>query len=250
MNDTTEQTASVEPPFEKGFPVADDACQHLDLLESVLTQRAIARGITDVALSDAQISVDAAMSRTTLLPVLVDYANHMIFQQSELSFDSKMMDDLMVATLNDEQTPKAETGEQALEQASDIERHVKTEVQSPLFYNREDANAPLGFRVDTAKIATIPVSVSLLLMDTALESAHQMSVQEQTASDGANQSHILDLTYVTDYLSRLDIQDRVIAPAALHAKLEALAKGHVLPETVFEPKPTNDLPDDYQGSPQ
>lgn len=235
MTDTQPHSPEhLEPPFPEGFPDAGYGENLLDLLESVMIQRAMSRGITDVALSDAQIPVDTAMSRDTLLPVLVDYTNHMLFEQSELLFDSQMMDALMVAAMNDPENPAVSSFEQAVADTAAVERHVKSSVQSPLFYNRESPQAALGFEVHMAKVRTIPVSVSLLLMDTALESAHQMSIQEQTATDGLSQSHILDLTYVTNYLGRLDVQNRVIAPAALHSRLEAMANSHAMPTEVAE----------------
>lgn len=217
---TTTADESVSRPFPDGFPVSGEPGTLLSLLEDVLRQRAMERGITDVALSDAKVPVTGALDRNTLLPVLVDYANHIIFTQTELTFDSEFMDSMVMATMSDPESPEASTMDEARSRALEAQAHTVSEVQSPLFYNANSGQAALGYAVRESRTATIPASVSILMMDTALEMAHEASIRGQTSSTGLSSDHTLDLTFVADMLSELNVKDRVVVPRALHNALE------------------------------
>jgi hypothetical protein len=71
------------------------------------------------------------------------------------------------------------------------------------------------------------------MLDTALESAHNLSMSQQQNLAGHISQSELDLAPVMGVLDRLDVRERVIAPAALYGRLEELRQKAVSRNTTF-----------------
>lgn len=231
--ETKEQEIGDALPFPDGFPVPPTE-DLLSAIEQVLIYRASERGIRNIGLQDASMPLAAGLKRDALLPVMVDYLTNTIYQQSELRFDSDLMDTLSVDAL--EHGPDADPESEDSANGNTVEsvqKEIARQVQRPLLYNRDDDDGLLFAQTDISAVATIPASVTFLMLDTALESAHNLSMTHQQDLAGEADQSELDLTPVMHLIERLEIEDRIIAPAALHARLTELREKAVNRQSTF-----------------
>ena len=218
-------------PFPEGFP-APPTDELLDAIEQVLIYRAEQRGIRSIGLQDASMPIAAGLKRDALLPVMVDYLTNTIYKQSELHFESDLMDTLAIETL--EHRAGAENGEQCVDaDVKNIQSDIAQNVQRPMLYNHSDDEGLLFASTGVSPVATIPASVTFLMLDAALESAHNLSMTHQQNLAGITEKSELDLTPVLELLARLDINNSVIAPPALHVRLSELREKALYRQSTF-----------------
>lgn len=189
------------------------------LVEHILIDRARGQGIVEVALGDAHLPVEGAMRPDMLLPVLVDYANQVILRHTELRFDSALAEELTSSlavdqALGENRLPLAEDLRDADQQAAPL-------FEQSLLRNITDENAGLKRRTEAQTAATMPVSVNLLILDTALESSIHLSRTHQQATLGQTEASVLDLTPTYDLLAQLNLPVPVI-PTSLHERLASI----------------------------
>lgn len=222
-----EAQPSWEPPFPKGYPHPGTANGMVRLVESMLTERARDLGIQEVALGDANLPLDGAFRRDMLLPVLVDYANQVIFRQSELKFESALTDELSTGIAAEHAASEdREPTEDDLEVADTV---IEPILKQSLFSNHEDRQAGLQVRTHATDFATMPVSVSLLIMDTALESAYHLSQSHQQNTLGHTEREVLDLSPTYDFLTQLQVEVPTV-PTALQSRLHDILDEHPTPQ--------------------
>lgn len=220
MTDNT-STDGTDLPFPKGYPIHLSSDTFLETVEGMMVNRASARGIQEVAIGDANIALAGAMRRDILLPVLIDYANFVIQPQADLQFDSALNDELTAQIEADleaagESSESASIPEKAREMVSQVLG------RTPLI-NVDDQSAGLRARTTLNKVSGIPASVTLLMLDTALESAHNLSMKHQQETTGVSEQEVLDLTPVATMLAGMNISETVQnMPASVQKRLDEI----------------------------
>lgn len=210
--------------FEKGYPINVSPESFMATAEHLLKQRASNRGISEVAVKDANIPMPGAFRRDTLMPILVDYMNFVIHPQSDLKFESAMNDEVtsgVAASMASEQDREPEVTD--IESAGNlVSKHLST---TPLFNAASDEGG-LGVESQLREYASTPLSVTLLMLDTALESAHTLSQRYQQSSMGITEAEVLDLTPVCDLLASMNVAEHIQAmPEQLQSQLERVLTG-------------------------
>jgi len=205
-----------EAPFPEGFPNPLAKPGQMQIIEDALILRAHAHGITEVSVNGASVPTLQAFRCNGLLPILTDYLTHSLYRQMNLMFDTELMESLMTERLETMDI----SGDNFISQMNQLEK----EIQRPLFYNEADDDALLGARTSVSPLATIPASVTLLLMDAAIESAHTLSQNEQLNFHGEPIPDELDLTPVVQSLEAQNVNPRVVVPENLHARVQRLVE--------------------------
>ncbi len=232
-----------EPPFPKGYPQPRTADAMVRLVELMLTERARDLGIQEVALGDANLPLDGAFRRDMLLPVLVDYANQVIFRQSELRFDSALTEELSSGIAAEHAA--SENREPNAEDMKVADTVIEPVLKQSLLSNHEDRQAGLQVQTHATDLATMPISVSLLILDTALESAHHLSQTHQQNTLGHTERTVLDLSPTYDFLAQLDVEVPKV-PTALHQRLQDILDEYPVPRD-GSPAQTDQSLDDALG---
>lgn len=220
MNDET-MTDSTALPFEKGYPINVSAHNFLNTVESMLVTRASERGIVEVAIQDANVPLTGAMRQDMLLPVLTDYMNFVIHTQADLQFDSAIYDELTAGVAADLAT--ADQREPTVDDVGKADDLVGKILRRTPLINVKDEDAGLLARTRLNDVAGVPLSVTLLMLDTALESAHNLSMQHQQETMGVAESEVLDLTPVCSLLAAMNVSQHLNElPHNVHERLQAI----------------------------
>ncbi|EAZ98362.1 hypothetical protein [Marinobacter sp. ELB17] len=201
-------------PFPEGFPNPLLNTGTMQIIEDALILRAHEQGITNICVHGATLPVTQGLRADALMPILTDYLTHTLYRQMNLLFDTDLMESLVVERL-ESMDPESMTLNGLLET-------LERDIQRPLFYNAANENALLGFKTQVSTLATIPASVTLLLMDAAIESAHSLSQTHQLNLHGEPTLGDLDLTPVVESLEAQNVNPRVVVPQNLHARLRDL----------------------------
>lgn len=241
---------AAEKAFERGYPVNVSMDSFLSTAENMLRQRGTDREINEVAVKDANIPMTGAFRRDTLMPVLVDYMNFVIHPQSDLKFESALNDELtagVAASMASEESrePKAEDVLKADEM---VTSHLSS---TPLFNTASEQGA-LGVTSSMRQVASTPLSVTLLMLDTALESAHTLSQRYQQSSLGLAEPDVLDLTPVCELLASMKVGEHMQElPEQLQAQLDRVMNGKDRFATVNDDLPDWDqVPEDSSPKPE
>lgn len=217
MTETTETEPQIEGlPFPNGFPNPLLERGKLQIIEDALVLRAHEQGIASISVDGASMPVGQGLRAEGLLPILTDYLTHTLYRQMNLTFDTDLMETLVterLANLKDDEVSLV-----------GLLNEVERDIQRPLFYNAENEDALLGVRTQVSTLATTPASVSVLLMDAAIESAHTLSQRHQLSLYGDVYTEELDLTPVVDSLAMQNVNPRVVVPENLHARLRRLTE--------------------------
>lgn len=208
-------------PFPKGYPIHLSPETFLETVESMMVTRAADRGILEVAIGDANVPLAGAMRRDILLPVLIDYANFVIQPQADLQFDSALNDELTSRVTEDLEASSEPHNDPTIpEKAREMTKQILG--RTPLI-NVGDPKAGLKTRTALNKVSGIPASVTLLMLDTALESAHNLSMKHQQETSGLSEQEILDLTPVANLLASMNINEMLQSiPANVQKRLDEI----------------------------
>src|SRR5680860_92061 len=224
MADTMTDEAVMEETglsFQKGYPINVTAHQFLDTAESMMITRASSRGIMEVAVQDANIPLSGAMRRDILLPVLIDYTNFVIHPQADLQYDSALNDELVAGVASDLATEQDR--EPTSDDVGEADAMVLAVLRRTPLINVKDNDAGIGVRTQMNDVAGMPLSVSLLMLDTALESAHNLSLKHQQETLGVAEPEVLDLTPVCNLLASMNVSEHINQiPAKVHERLQAI----------------------------
>jgi hypothetical protein len=198
--------------FPNGFPLTiDGESNPTKTIEDALYIRACDHGILTVDLFDASLSARDAFRCTGLLPVLADYANHIIGRTLYMDFETEYQQSLINEVF--EHQPEGV-------RINEISDAVKARSNRPALYNKANPYALLESAVAVREEGGTPLSVSLLMMDLALEAAIREShvYQRQTLGDIIEDTLIL--TPVVHTLQRINAQPRIDIPPNLPARVE------------------------------
>lgn len=201
-------------PFPNGFPNPLLERGKVQILEDALILRAHEQGIMSVSVNGASVPATQGLRANSMLPILTDHLTHTIYRQMNLMFDTDLMETLVVERLGEAEN----TNVSLTELMDDLER----DVQRPLFYNAPSEDGLLGYRTKVSTLATIPTSVTVLLMDAAIESAHTLSQRHQLNLYGESHPDDLDLTPVVESLELQNVNPRVVVPENLNARLQTI----------------------------
>lgn len=214
--------------FENGFPnaLAEHGLKSVQVVEDALLLRAFDQGIQSVAVYEADLTPQQAFRSHRLIPILVDYATHVIGRTLNWSFDSGLQERILMEMLEDSgQTLKLH----------DMMDMVRNKLSRPALYNQADPDALLDSRTMFRENAGIPVSVSLLMLDLALETTHEISQQYHMNLTGDPQVETLDLTPTCDLLANLNYANpRVEIPKDLRLRADAVKHSPTYTETLSE----------------
>lgn len=217
MTETAETEFETEAlPFPNGFPNPLLERGKMQIIEDALVLRANEQGISSISVNGASMPVAQGLRAEGLMPILTDYLTHTLYRQMNLTFDTDLMETLVterLANLEDDNVSLA-----------GLLDEVERDIQRPLFYNAEHDDALLGVRTQVSTLATTPASVSVLLMDAAIESAHTLSQRHQLSMHGDVYAEELDLTPVVESLTMQNVNPRVVVPENLHARLRRLTE--------------------------
>lgn len=231
---TATETDTHAPAFERGYPLHGSPDHVVGIIESMMLTRAQARGIEFLAIGNANVPVAGAVRRDILLPVLIDYANFVIFPQTELRFDSELNDELTESVASDvaatqDRAVTSKDREAAQEMVDQVLR------RTPVI-NVADEDAGLGVRGHLNRASGTPMSVSLLMLDTALESAHNLSQRHQQDTLGLADESVLDLTPIADLMNAMAVSEAVSGlPQNVQTRLNAILDG--TPDRTPQPAP-------------
>ena len=100
-------------------------------------------------------------------------------------------------------------------QIQNLMKQVSERVNRPAIYNQSDGKSLLKSKSELREVAGMPLSVTLLMMDMALETAYQMCQSYQQRLIDDPREDVLDLTPVVELLQRMDAQPRVDVPENL-----------------------------------
>ena len=230
--------------FKDGFPnaLADYGPRSIEVLEDALLLRALDQGIQSVSIYEADLTPQQAFRSYGLMPVLVDYATHVIGRTINWSFDSDLQERLLLEMMENS------SKQIKLHDMMDL---VKTKLSRPALYNRADPDALLDSRTAFRENAGIPISVTLLMMDLALETSQEISQQYHMNMTGDPQAETLDLTPTCDFLAGLDYANpRVEIPRDLRLRADAVRSAPTITETLSDQLNAGDEPnqnDDQRG---
>lgn len=192
---------------EFGFPLSLNEFQNpVQVIEDTLLMRACQMGILEIEVFDTDFSAQQGLRADGLMPILVDYMTHVFGTKLQWDFDSSLQDQVMVEVL--------ESNDNGL-QIQDLMKQVSERVNRPAIYNQSDDKSLLKSKSELREVAGMPLSVTLLMMDMALETAYEMSQSYQQRLIDDPREDVLDLTPVVELLQRMDAQPRVEVPENL-----------------------------------
>jgi hypothetical protein len=211
---------------EFGFPVSVNQFKHpMQVIEDTLFMRACQLGILDIEVFDTDFSAQQGLRSDGLLPILVDYVTHVFGTKLQWDFDSSLQDQVMVEILENNNSELA---------IADLMREVSTRVNRPALYNQSNDKAVLNSQTQLREVTGMPLSVTLMMMDMALETAYEMSQSYQQKLVDDPREDVLDLTPVVELLQRMDAQPRIEVPETLdHQKLGTSTAIDELTETLL-----------------
>ncbi|OLF81965.1 hypothetical protein AWH63_10525 [Marinobacter sp. C18] len=211
-------------PFAKGYPINVTAHQFLETAETMMVSRAASRGILEVAVEDANVPLAGAMRRDLLLPVLIDYTNYVIHPQADLQYDSALNDELIAGVAAD--LASKDNREPTIDDVGNADAMAQSVLRRTPLINVRDDHAGIGARTEMNSVAGMPLSVSLLMLDTALESAHNLSLKHQQETLGVAEPEVLDLTPVCQLLASMNVSEHINQiPTNVHERLQAILAG-------------------------
>lgn len=214
--------------FNDGFPnaLSSYGTRSIQVVEDALLLRAFDHGIQSVAVYEADLKPQQAFRSFGLMPVLVDYATHVIGRTINWSFDSGLQEKILMEMLEDSSKTM---------KLHDMMDLVRNKLSRPALYNRADPDALLDSRTAFRENAGIPISVTLLMMDLALETSHELSQQYHLNMTGDPQMETLDLTPTCDLLANLDYANpRVEIPRDLRLRANAVKNAPTITETLAD----------------
>lgn len=198
--------------FPEGFPLTIGNSENpIQIIEDTLFIRACDHGILSVDLFDANLPARDAFKSDAFLPILGDYANHMIGRTMQLRFNTGYHESIMLDILDQS------GGDQIT--LRDAMSAAALRANRPALYNRSDANALLDSRLDLRQQSGIPLSVTLLMMDLALEASIEYSLKHQQSIYGEEVTDTLDLTPVVNILQHVNAQPRIEIPKNLPTRM-------------------------------
>lgn len=217
MLETEANTTQIDSlPFPDGFPNPLLNPGQMQIIEDALILRANEQGITNICVNGATMPINQGLRADGLMPILTDYLTHTLYRQMNLMFDTDLMETLVVERLEN-----LDPETMSLNGLLDT---LERDIQRPLFYNAPASESLLGFKTQVSTLATIPASVTLLLMDAAIESAHSLSQTHQLNLHGEPTIGDLDLTPVVESLAAQNVNPRVAVPQNLHARLREITE--------------------------
>jgi hypothetical protein len=214
--------------FKDGFPNSLESYgdRAIEVVEDTLLMRAFNHGIQSVSIFEADLTPQQAFRSFGMMPILVDYATHVLGRSLNWSFNSGLQEKVLMDIL--------ENSSKSI-QMHDMMDLVNNKLSRPALYNRADPDALLDSRTAFRDKASIPVSVTILMMDMALETSHEISQQYHMNMTGDPQMETLDLTPVCDLLAKLDYANpRVEVPKDLMMRAQAVKSAPTVTETLTE----------------
>src|SRR5690554_4440850 len=201
-----------ETKFPDGFPLTIGNTENpTQIIEDTLFIRACDQGILSVDLFDANLPARDAFKCSGLLPILGDYANHVIGRSLQFRFKTgyheSVMMDILEMSGNDQLT------------LTEAMKAAALRANRPAFYNKADTHALLDSRLQVRETSGIPLSVSLLMMDLALEASRELSLHYQVSIHGEEMPETLDLTPTVNLLQNVNAQPRIQIPTNLPARI-------------------------------
>lgn len=160
------------------------------VVSDLLAVRAAQQGVKNVRINNAEVSIMAGLQADMLLPILTQYANSVLFNNSAMRYSSAWHDKVCLDRLTEE-------GE---EFSVDKLLSYQSELVTLAFYNVKSEKALAKVETKLRPYAAIPFSVSLLFMDLALEKAIQLSRNQDILQGVEVQYDTLDLTAMNDLL--------------------------------------------------
>lgn len=192
---------------EFGFPLSLNKFQNpVQVIEDTLLMRACQLGILEIEVFDTDFSAQQGLRADGLMPILVDYVTHVFGTKLQWDFDSSLQDQVMVEILESNESGLA---------INELMKQVSERVNRPAIYNQSDEKSLLKSKSELREAAGMPLSVTLLMMDMALETAYEMSQSYQQRLIDDPREDVLDLTPVVELLQRMDAQPRVEVPENL-----------------------------------
>lgn len=202
---------SMNESFPTGFPLSLTRYQNpMQVVEDTLFMRACQLGILEIEVFDSDFSAQQGLRANTLMPVLVDYVTHVFGMKLQWEFQSAMQDQVMMEIL--EQNDQSQS-------IAELMKTVSERVNRPALYNKAHQGTLLNARTELREASGIPLSVTLMMMDMALETAHEMSMAYQQELIDDPRDEVLDLTPVIRLLQNIDAQPRVYVPETIENDL-------------------------------
>lgn len=198
--------------FPDGFPLTiGDQENPIQIIEDTLFIRACDHGIQSVDLFDANLPARDAFKSAAFLPILGDYANHMIGRTLQLRFNTGYHESIMLEILEQSGGDQV-TLREAMNAAA-------LRANRPALYNQANPKALLDSSLQVRHQAGTPLSVTLLMMDLALEASREYSLKYQVSIYGEEMPETLDLTPVVNVLQQVNAQPRIQIPANLPTRM-------------------------------
>lgn len=208
--------------FPEGFPLSIGEHENpMQIVEDTMFIRACDSGILHVDLYDASMPARDAFRCNGLLPVLVDYANHIIGRTLQLRFDTEYHETIAMDIL-----------EAGGESFTDAINAAALRANRPALYNRADSGALLESSMAMRENSGIPLSVSVLMLDMALEASKELSAKHQIDCYGETIDDTLELTPVVNLLQHVNAQPRIAIPPDLPTKI-AHSDGIQTPQSIL-----------------
>ncbi|TBW57436.1 hypothetical protein EZI54_07190 [Marinobacter halodurans] len=201
--------------FPDGFPTAGGAARSELITERVAAMRAYGRGIQQVDVSDASLSVEQAFRCDGLLPIVTDYLTHVLSPAMEWRFKSGREEKLVQQYLSSMTSDQPWT-------LSDLAESVRDQVNRPALYNKKDPRALMDAHTCVRTDSGIPLSVTWLMLDMAIEDIHQMSQEFQIRLSGESAPDTLDLTPTIEMLTNLEVSPRALLPEKVRERAKLL----------------------------
>lgn len=174
------------------FPIslAEKTKHPMRVLADLLAVRASQQGVKTVRINDAELNVFAGLQADMLMPILTQYANNVLFNNSAMRYSSAWHDTMCLNRLADE-------GEEF-----SVEKLLsyQSELTALAFYNVQSEKALAKVETKIRPYAAIPFSVSILFMDLALEKSIQFSRNQDIIQGIEVQYDTLDLTPLNNLL--------------------------------------------------
>lgn len=192
--------------FAEGFPTPQGGSGALArMVETVAGIRAYQRGIRYLEAQDAMLSVEQGFRCDGLMPVVTDYMTHVLAPTVEWRFRSGMEEEL-VKRYVESMDSEAPWGIQQLSEA------VRDQVNRPALVNIEADGALMDARTTVRDEMGTPFSVTLLMLDMAVENMHEFSKAYQRQLFGEELNESLDLTPTFEMLTSMEAHPRAALP--------------------------------------
>ena len=207
MSEITQEQDAIEGLFRfaQGFPTPDTAEQGTRLIGSVAAMRAYERGILYVEIEDATLGVETAFSGDGILPVVSDYVTHILTPAIEWRFKSGLETQLVnqyISAMDPDQPWRIQ----------DLAEAVRDQVNRPALVNVASEGGIMDVTTQLRDAPGIPVSVSLLMMDMAIENMQVLSMQYQQQLMGDALMDTLDITPTVNALADMEAHPRAEMP--------------------------------------